>query len=425
MNLRLAENLAGSGAFVLDAQKWLAVAGKYGCNPKLWYTAKVAFGNDVFSEAASDIKAAARGIAGKAKKLVVVDLDDTLWGGTVGDLGWQNVNLGGHNAAGEAYVDFQRALKSLTHRGVLLAIVSKNEEETACEAIQNHPEMVLKLDDFAGWRINWSDKAANVADLAAELNIGLQSIVFLDDNPVERARVKEALPEVLVPDWPEDPLLYKRALCSLRCFDSPSLSAEDRERTKMYVTERCREELKARVGSFDDWLRSLQIRVKVEELNPGNLQRAVQLFNKTNQLSLTTRRMTSRELVQWANEPHRRLWTFTVSDKFGHSGLTGIVSLEVKDGIAQIVDFVLSCRVMGRKVEESMVHTAVKHAQDAGVDRVCAEYVPTSKNAPCLDFWKRSGFVQQRENFFVWHARNPYPVPEAVTIEETSQEVSV
>jgi FkbH-like protein len=418
MNLRLAENLAGSGVYVLDTQKWLGVAGKYGCNPKLWYAAKAAFGHEVFVEAAKDIKSALSGINGNAKKLIVLDLDDTLWGGTVGEVGWENLNLGGHNANGEAYVDFQRALKSLTHRGVLLGIVSKNDPKTACEAIDNHPEMALRLDDFAGWKINWDDKAQNIIDLVTELNIGLQSVVFIDDHPVERARVKEALPEVFVPDWPEDPLLYTSALYRLRCFDTPSVSAEDRERTQMYVTDRYREQLKARLGSLNDWLKGLQIKVQVDELNRGNLQRAVQLFNKTNQLNLTTRRMTAQELEEWAKTRNHRVWTFTVSDRFGGSGLTGIVSLEVKDRVARIADFVLSCRVMGRKVEESMTYIAVKYAQEAGVDHICAEYIPTSKNAPCLDFWTRSGFTQEREHRFVWQACDSYPKPDAITIEE-------
>jgi FkbH-like protein len=420
MNLRLSENLTGSDVYVLDAQRWIATAGRYACNPKLWYTAKVAFGNDVFAEAAKDIKSALGGITGDAKKLIILDLDDTLWGGTVGDLGWENLNLGGHNSAGEAYVDFQCALKSLTNRGILLGIVSKNEEGTACEAIRNHPEMILRMVDFAGWKINWQDKAQNVIDLTTELNLGLQSVVFVDDNPVERARVKEALPEVFVPDWPEDPLLYKSALLSLRCFDSPKISEEDRERTQMYVTERYREELKARLGSLDDWLRDLRMEIKIEGLNERNLQRTIQLLNKTNQMNLTTRRLTDRELVHWVQQSNHRLWTFSVSDRFGSSGLTGIASLAEKDGVGQIVDFVLSCRVMGRNVEEALVYTVVKHARTARLNSLYAEYIPTSKNVPCRDFWQRSGFAQrgETENVFTWNVQDDYPLPEAIRIEE-------
>ena len=172
-------------------------------------------------EAAADIRAAFVGLRGAAKKLLVLDLDDTLWGGIVGDAGWENLRLGGHDPQGESFADFQRAIKNLKRRGVVLALVSKNEESVALEAIRNHPEMVLKEDDFVGWRINWTDKARNIAELATELNLGLQSVVFIDDNPVERARVREALPEVFVPEWPEDKLLYASAFGQLRCFDAP------------------------------------------------------------------------------------------------------------------------------------------------------------------------------------------------------------
>ena len=232
MNLRLAEKVENvSNIYLLDAGRWMGAAGKHAFNPKLWYMAKIPFGNEVFIEAVKDLKCALRGANGSAKKLIIVDLDDTLWGGIVGDAGWENLRLGGHDFLGEAYVDFQRELKAMTHRGILLGIVSKNEEAVALEAINKHPEMVLRLDDIAGWKINWRDKALNVLELVAELNLGLQSVVFIDDNPVERARVREALPEVLVPDWPLDKTLYKSALLGLRCFDNPSISQEDVART--------------------------------------------------------------------------------------------------------------------------------------------------------------------------------------------------
>ncbi len=242
MNLRLSEKISSSSnIFLLDVQKWIPPAGKYAYNPKLWYRGKIAFGNEVYKEAVRDIKSALAGIQGHSKKLIILDLDNTLWGGVVGDMGWENVVLGGHDPSGEAYVDFQAALKSLTNRGILLGIVSKNEESTALEAIKSHPEMVLKLEDFAGWKINWQDKAQNIIDLVSDLNLGLQSAVFIDDNPVEQARVRETLSEVLVPEWPADSLLYKSSLLGLRCFDIPSISKEDTERTKMYANEQKRD----------------------------------------------------------------------------------------------------------------------------------------------------------------------------------------
>jgi FkbH-like protein len=418
LNLRLAENLEkASNIYVLNTHKWIEQAGAHAFSPKLWYLGKIVFGNQVFKAAVRDIKAALSGLLGYARKLIILDLDDTLWGGIVGDVGWQNLVLGGHHHIGEAYVDFQQALKSMKNRGILLAIVSKNDEQVALEAIRKHPEMVLKIEEFAGWRINWQDKAQNVLDLMTELNLGPQSAVFIDDNPAERARVQESLPEVLVPDWPVDPLLYPATLLSLRCFEMPSLSEEDLIRTSMYLTENKRQALKKTIGSLEEWLTRLAIRVQVEELHPANLQRATQLLNKTNQMNLSTRRMSEAELTAWAADNHHRLWTLRVSDKFGDAGLTGIISLEIQVQSAQIVDFILSCRVMGRKIEEAMLATAIQYVRELGVKEVYARYIPTSKNKPCLDFFKSltPRFQQQGERF-IQDSKMPFTVPEHIEL---------
>lgn len=419
MNLCLADNLDGTpNIHILNNQRWIEVAGKNAFNPKLWYMGKIAYGNEVFKEATKDVKAALQGISGNARKVVVLDLDDTLWGGIVGDLGWENLKLGGHDPLGESFVDFQRELKALTNRGIILGIVSKNEESVALEAIDNHSEMVLKRGDFAGWRINWKDKAQNIVDLINELNLGLQAVVFIDDNPVERARVRESLPEVFVPEWPADKLFYKKALQSLTCFDAAAISKEDLERSKMYAIERERVSARAKVGSLDDWLNSLNMCVIVEELNEKNLPRAAQLLNKTNQMNLSTRRMSESELSAWAKQTDHFIWTFRVSDKFGDSGLTGIISMDKAADSAQIIDFILSCRVMGRKVEETMLYVVLHHAKELGLKEVSATYLPTPKNKPCLEFWKESGFVfDASASTFYWDTQNEYPVPEQITIE--------
>jgi FkbH-like protein len=418
MNLRLAENLEkASNIHVLNTHRWVERAGATAFNPKLWYLGKIPFSNEIFKEAVQEIKAAWRGMLGYARKLIIIDLDDTVWGGIVGDVGWENLVLGGHHHLGEAYVDFQHALKSMKKRGILLAIVSKNEEKTALQAIKNHPEMVLALEDFTGWRINWQDKVQNILELMTQLNLGPQSAVFIDDNPAERARVKESLPEVLVPDWPEDPLLYPAALLSLRCFDMPSLSREDLARADMYLSENQRRDLKKTVRSLEEWLKHLAIRVQVEDLHPASLQRAAQLLNKTNQMNLSTRRMSESELMAWAEQKHHKLWTLRVSDRFGDAGLTGIVSLELHDRKAQIVDFVLSCRVLGRKIEEAMLSTALQYAQALGAAEVYARYIPTSKNKPCLDFFKSLAprFLQQEE-CFIRNVEHPFPPPEHIEL---------
>ena len=419
MNLLLAEKLGAAGnVYLLDAQRWLQAGGKKAFSPKHWFPAKIPYATDVFKEAVADIKAALLGLAGQAKKLIILDLDDTLWGGIVGEVGWEKLHLGGHDPIGESFVDFQKALKALARRGVLLSIASKNEEATALEAIETHPEMVLRKRDFAGWRINWGDKAQNIVDLVGELNLGLQSVVFIDDNPAERARIREALPEIMVPEWPRDKLAYTQALHALRCFDAPAISEEDRKRTLLYAAERERKSVRRSVGSIENWLASLEMIVRVETFNDANFERTLQLLNKTNQMNLTTRRLSEKELREWCGGQGRRLWTFRVGDKFGDAGLCGIASEEVAGGEARVVDFLLSCRVMGRRVEETMLWKLIRHAAGQGVDRVVLAYQPTAKNKPCLGFLERSDLERGPENEFYWDLARSFPVPRGIRIVE-------
>jgi FkbH-like protein len=423
MNQRLSERLAGvPGCYLLDAQRWLQQAGARAYNPKAWYMGKIAFGNEVFQAAVADVKAALRAVGGQARKLVLLDLDDTLWGGIVGDVGWENLVLGGHDAEGEALVDFQRGLKALTQRGVLLGVVSKNTEEIALEAIRRHPEMVLGIDDLAGWRIGWGDKARGIVELAAELNLGLQSVVFIDDNPAERARVRDALPEVLVPEWPTDKTHYRVALARLTCFDSVALTDEDRRRADMYAGERRRRAGLVDVGSVDEWLATLETQVRIEPLDRGNLARAAQLLNKTNQMNLSTRRLAEDELLAWASQDGHRFWTFRVSDRFGDLGLVGLLGVDATGEPARIVDLVLSCRVMGRKVEETMVATAVRDARVTGRRGLEARYRPTARNGPCLDFLERSGLARgTEERVYRWDSDRAFPFPAQVTVLEAGE----
>lgn len=415
-NLLLAERWARcSNIYLLDSNRWLHAAAAHQYPTKLWYAAKIPYPMAVFEDAALEIKALLRGISGKARKLVVLDLDDTLWGGTVGEIGWSDIRLGGHDHVGEAFVAFQRALKGLTRRGIQLAIASKNDEAVALAALDHHPEMQLHRSDFAGWRIDWNDKAANIAMLVADLNLGLQSTVFIDNDAAERARVREALPDVLVPEWPSDPTAYVPFLEGLRCFDASTISAEDRNRTAMYVGDRERRASQATVGSLDDWLRNLGVRVTSARLGHADLPRAAQLFNKTNQFNLSTRRLTEQELRDWAASPDRFVWTVRVSDRFGDLGLTGIVALAIDDDATQLTDLVMSCRVIGRGVEETMLHLAVRTAIDKGAGSVVARFVPTERNDPMLKFLDRSGFRREGE-IFRWSCSRAYPLPSAVTL---------
>jgi FkbH-like protein len=418
MNLRLASRLDGSANIrVLDSQRWLDVA-RPPRDARYWYSMKFPFTNGVAEAAARDVKAAVRAFAGQARKLVVFDLDDTLWGGVIGETGWQGVRLGGHDVAGEAYVDFQRALKALSTRGIALGVVSKNAAEVALEAFDKHPEMVLRRTDLAGWRINWGDKAENLSALVKELNLGLQSVVFIDDNPTERGRISEAFPEVFVPDWPSDPRRFADSLHHLDCFDQSVLTAEDRTRAKMYAQKRDRNESQAAATSFEAWLGGLGVRVKIEPIGEPNLARVVQLANKTNQMNLRTRRFTEAELMRWLTEVRgRESRAIKVADRFGDIGLTGLISWEEKGDEVEIIDFILSCRAMGRKVENLMAHLAVEAARAHGMAQVIARLIPTLRNAPCRDFWTNSHFNEPETNSFVWHAHKPYPKPEFITVE--------
>ncbi|MBD3276442.1 MAG: HAD-IIIC family phosphatase [Candidatus Marinimicrobia bacterium] len=420
MNMTLTEFFKNEeGFYILDSERWVFEHGKESFNEALWYMAKVPYTNRVFQSAVKTLKSGLRAINVQSKKIVLVDLDNTLWGGIVGEDGWKNLKIGGHDPVGEAYVSFQNTLKSLTNRGILLGIVSKNSEDIALEAINRHPEMVLSEDDFAGWRINWNDKAQNIAELMNELNLGMDSAVFIDDNPYERGRVQETLQEVFVPEWPDDPFLYKKTLDRLDCFDTPTLTGEDRERAKMYIAEKRRDSTKNKVENLDEWLKSLNIEVKVEIPDDSNFPRIIQLFNKTNQMNMRTRRMTRNELEEWLNPDNRRLFAFRVSDRFGDSGLTGILTLNRESDTVQITDFILSCRVMGRKIEETMVAVAVGSARETGADWIEAAYEPTDKNQPCLEFWKRSGFeTGQNQYRFRWNLEEEYPLPEHIQVIE-------
>jgi FkbH-like protein len=400
MNLRLSEKIARApNLYMLDAGRWLQAAPR-AYAPKMWYAAKVPYSNEVFAHAAEDVVAAMLALSGASRRVIILDLDNTLWGGIVGETGWEGIRLGGHEHVGEAFRDFQRELLALATRGIQLAIVSKNDEATALEAIDRHPEMLLRRQHFAGWRINWEDKASNIVALVDEINLGLSSAVFIDDNPVERDRIRSAVPEVLVPEWPADPTGYVRALRSLNCFDAARLSKEDRGRTAMYAAERERREISKIVNSQDDWLRQLGTSLTVDRLNKSNLARVAQLFNKTNQLNLTTRRLTEAEILEWAKAEHHSLLTISLADKFGDMGLVGIVSVEVLDKKGSLVDFILSCRAMGRRVENAMYYLAVNEATRLGAIEMESRYLATPRNGPTLKVLRGLGVAEPEEHVF-------------------------
>ena len=268
MNYYLSEQLSSEkNFFVLNSSKWLLNCGVNNAySSKLWYLSKTPFSNNFFKEVISDITNLYNSTKGLNRKLLILDLDDTLWGGIVGEVGWKNLRIGGHDHLGEAFKDFQTQIKSLKNEGIVLALVSKNEEAIAIEAIAKHSEMVLTMEDFISYRINWDDKAKNILDITNELNLGLQSTVFFDDSPFERARVKEVLPEVLVPDLPKDPCDYNNFLSKLRCFDKTHITEEDKVRSNLYQSETKRTKLKKQIKSLPDWIKTLDLNIIIEDI---------------------------------------------------------------------------------------------------------------------------------------------------------------
>ncbi len=368
---------------------------------------KMPYDLDFLKKVSESLLSCIEGVLGKSRRVLVLDLDNTLWGGILGDDGIEGIKIGGHDVTGEAFLDFQKAIKTLKNKGVALAIASKNYEENAIHALENNQEMHLKKDDFSAWRINWKDKAANIVEIAEELNLGLSSLVFIDDNPVERGRVSETLPDVYVPDWPESPVDYTQALLSLNCFNVSSISDEDKKRVEMFAAEKDRKQLKESL-SHDDWLKSIKINVKLEDFNKNNKKRMIQLLNKSNQFNAISRRFSEVEIDNWLEKQSRYCWAYRVSDKYGESGLTAVVTFEIYDSYIQVYDFVMSCRVMGRNIEnlilKSIIDFAIKHDKS----EVRVNYEKTDRNKPMKEFLEdRSGF-NKVEDFFVWDNEKEY-----------------
>ena len=384
-------------------------------NPKLWYAAKIPFSQKVFEVAADEFIKIINAFEGKNKKLIILDLDNTLWGGTLGDLGWKKINIGGHNIQGEAFRDFQFKLKSLKNLGIQLAICSKNDEKSAFDAIEKNPNMILKKKDFASWRINWDDKAKNVREIIAELNLTNDTIIFIDDNISERERVKASLKGVAVPDWPQDPCQYVHKLQNLDGFNLQHLTYEDRNRTQFYHDEKIRKQNKKKFISYDKWLVSLKTKVYFEKGNDKNKKRILQLINKTNQMNLSTRRISETELNKLIKEKNYYLLSCKVTDKFGDMGLVGVVSFKLTSKKIEVIDFILSCRAFGRSIEKSMLLKIIQIFKKKNVNKIIFKYLKTNKNRPCFDFLKENLEIE-KNNIFVYRTNSKLVSPKFLKI---------
>ena len=417
MNLILAKQFEKvSNIYLIDSSEWQLNNYEYS-NPKIWYLAKSPFLNIVYEKVADTIISSINALNGKNKKLLVLDLDNTLWGGLIGELSYKGINLGGHNHIGEAYTDFQKSLLALHNKGILLAIASKNDEDTALKAFEKNSEMVLKKKHFASTAINWDDKATNIIKIVNELNIGLDSVVFIDDNPVERENIKKVLPEVFVPDWSIDPTMFSIKLNSLRCFDQSSITIEDKERTKTYIENKQRENVKEKLINKDTWLKELNTIVEVNKLNKENCKRIFQLFNKTNQFNLSTRRLSEEEIKKYYSKESNNLITIDVSDKFGKLGLVGLIGLnKTKENYLLVIDMILSCRAMGRGIEETMMYLISKEVKENFAKGFLINYKKSNRNYPILKFLNSAKLDSINDFKYKSTSLDNYPKPSSLKI---------
>ena len=347
----------------------------------------------MYGELLARIIAAQRGLS---KKCLVLDLDNTLWGGVIGDDGLEGITLGEGSAAGEAHLALQHYAKLLHQRGVILAVCSKNDPAVAEAVFRDHPEMLLKRSDIAAFVANWTDKAANLQRIAEQLNIGLDSLVFVDDNPAERARVRQSMPSVTVPELPNDPALWVQCLTAAGYFEAVAFTDEDRARNDQYAANASRESLRELSESIEDYLSSLDMVVTHGPFRPVDLVRITQLINKTNQFNPTTRRYTAPEVMEFTTSAKFLTLQFRLADRFGDNGLVSAMVLrpdEHDPAVLEIDTWVMSCRVFGRQLEDEAMNIAVEACRDRGVQRLRARYLPTPKNGVVCNLYSTLGFT--------------------------------
>ncbi len=363
----------------------------------LYYGSKIPYSMEalpIISKAVIDVVLA---MQGRVKKCVVLDLDNTLWGGVIGDDGLAGIEIG-ELGKGHVFSNLQKWLKQLKDYGIILAVCSKNNEDTAKEPFEKHEEMVLRLSDISIFVANWDDKASNIKIIQESLNIGMDSIVFLDDNPFERNLVKERFPQIEVPELPEDPSLWLSFLQNEDYFGTASYTEETNDRTKLYQAEFERKKLEQSFESIDDYLKSLEMVGTAKAFEPLRYPRIAQLTQRSNQFNLRTVRYTEDEIKNIAENDHYVTLYYTLRDKFGDHGLVSVVIMEKRDDETLFIDtWLMSCRVLKRGMEEFVVNKIVDTARNKGFKTITAEYLATPKNKMVKDIYKTMGFQETGE----------------------------
>lgn len=410
------------GAFIWDFDGLVRAKGYENLtDEKMWYVSRNPFRQSAYPTIVDDLMRYVGSALGRTKKCIVLDLDNTLWGGVAGEDGLEGISLG-HSYPGNCYRDFQKELLKLHDRGILLAINSKNNEADAYRVIDGHPDMVLRRHHFAATRINWRDKAANVRELAMELNIGLESLIFVDDSPVECELIRRECPECDVVLVPEKPYLLPRALSRHPGVENIRLTDEDRRRGDMYRAQVARRAHEDRCSNLDDFLKSLEIEVSIEPAIPFSIPRIAQLTQKTNQMNMTTRRYTEAQVRSLVSDPLRAVFSVSSKDRFGDDGIVGVMILIFSGEDCVIDTLLLSCRVIGRGIEQAMLAFIADVSRERGLRAVVGEFIPTPKNQPASGFYERMGFKKVGETRF----RNvldetSFPYPPHIALAPTGQ----
>lgn len=398
INLGLAGAAREANVTLFDVNETAALFGKQRWNDAaMWIAAKQYPAAEAVPFLVHRLSALVRAACGLSSKCVVLDLDNTLWGGVIGEDGVNGIRLGG-DAEGEAYTAFHRYLLGLKHRGIPLAVCSKNNETDARSVFREHPESLLREDDFAVFLANWEPKPDNLRRVAAMLNVGIDSLVFIDDSPMERNFIRAELPDVEVPELPDDPAHYPEALQRSLLFESTTFTDEDRHRADSYRQNAQRASLATGATDVAEYLSSLGMRIELRPFDAANLPRIVQLINKTNQFNLTTRRTTAAEVERWIADPSCYTQAMRLTDRFGDSGLTGVLVAFREADVVRIDTWLMSCRVLGRKIEDAMLASLCGFAKAGGAAAVVGEFLPTAKNAQVSGLYPRFGFETLRED---------------------------
>jgi FkbH-like protein len=367
-------------------------------DPKAWFEGKQPYSAALMVQVAKEVGHALARLTRPTKKVIVLDLDNTLWGGVIGDDGLEGIEIGTTSPRGEAFRAFQQYLLELAGRGILLGVCSKNDHANAVEPFLKHPEMVLKLSDIVNFKANWDPKADNIREMATELNLGLDSFVFVDDNPAEIEIVRQFVPEVTGICLGDDPSTFVRALADSRFFEVRNVTAEDFERAELYSKEAKRQELKSTATDMDSYLSSLEMVAEVSPFSKLDVPRIAQLINKSNQFNLTTRRRTEAEVLAMIEDPEVDGFTIRLADRFGNHGLIAVVIGQFAENDYVVDTWLMSCRVLKRQVEQVTLNQIVESARRLGSERVIGVYKPTVKNAMVAGLYEKLGFSRLLES---------------------------